>query len=296
MRTAHLLLHTVSRLTRACRTTEQESVCLRRHSPTRFAPTARFDCVGVGIQVLTGKLPTQASSLCPLVPQPPPCHVQFSLFTGRPSPPILRPYSNQTPLRKLESHSDAAAHAVLRVTSPRSTSKFHNPNKLAAKKIKIKSAEVTAANLVVLITSTEPPHCPPSTPTGKDAEGGMVEQGRRLRIMKLSGIVYDPPDLLQHRWPTIRASNLRTNDEGGATPDAVEQMQKEALKEMPQSHLAAPALAMCACRTAQTAMHSLRCGALLRPHSLLSQSMTLARSISFVNSRWEGDTQSLFVV
>ncbi|KAF8174636.1 hypothetical protein K438DRAFT_1939845 [Mycena galopus ATCC 62051] len=87
-------------------------------------------------QALTGKLPTQASSLCPLVPQPPPRHVQFSLSTGRPRPPILRPYSNQTPLRKLESHRDAAAHAVLCVTSPRSTTKFHNSNKHARKESK----------------------------------------------------------------------------------------------------------------------------------------------------------------
>ncbi|KAF8150267.1 hypothetical protein K438DRAFT_1988580 [Mycena galopus ATCC 62051] len=49
-------------------------------------------------------------------------------------------------------------------------------------------------------------------------------------IIKLSGIVYVPPDLFQHRSPTFRARNLRTS---GATPDAVEQMQKEARKETP---------------------------------------------------------------
>ncbi|KAF8174649.1 hypothetical protein K438DRAFT_1771496 [Mycena galopus ATCC 62051] len=116
-------------------------------APTRFAPTARFEWpgVGIGIQALTGKLPTQASSLCPLVPQPLSA-TYSSPSTGRPRPLILRSYSNQTPLRKLESHSDAAAHAVLCVTSPRTTTKFHNPNKLARKESKYKSAEVTVAN------------------------------------------------------------------------------------------------------------------------------------------------------
>ncbi|KAF8130501.1 hypothetical protein K438DRAFT_851881 [Mycena galopus ATCC 62051] len=128
--------------------------------------------------------------------------------------------------------------------------------------------------VVVLITSTEPPHCPPTTPTGKDMEGGRVEQGLSSSVASYMSLPTSfstaRPHFARTIFVQVRLASYRldggqarhghhriTDDEGGATPDPVEQMQKEAPKETPQGHLAAPALAMCACRTAQTAIHSL---------------------------------------